>query len=109
MQGSGQEDSVVLGLDDFAPLVGATFIADFGAEGTVELILEEATEQPTGNDHDIAFSLVFCGPLGSAFDQGLVPLTHDAIGTHDTFLVPISEGASGRRYQAIYTRLVGST
>ena len=48
-----------LTLDDFAPHVGDTFVADFGDEGTLDLTLAEAEVQPTGNDHDEAFSLIF--------------------------------------------------
>lgn len=93
-----------LTLDDFAPHVGDTFVADFGDDGTLDLTLAEAEVQSTGNDHDEAFSLVFRGPLDNVFEQATVPILHESVGALDIFLVPVADVDDGRLYQAIFTR-----
>ena len=94
-------------LEDFQPLVDDTFVADFGADGTLELTLVEAADVPTGNDHDTAFSLLFRGPMDPVFQQSLVPLVHESFGSAELFLVAVGEDESGRLYEAVFTRLAG--
>ena len=94
-----------LELEHFVALVGDTFTADFGDEGSLDLELTEATERPTGNPGDRAFSVVFRGPADRVFDQTMVELRHDVLGIHHIFLVPIAHGEDGRLYEAVFTRL----
>lgn len=96
---------VDLRVEHFAPLVDQTFIGDFGDDGTIDLVLVEATAKPTGHPDDTAFSLVFRGPTDRSFVQGIVRLRHDAIGDHDIFMTAISEKDEGRFYEAVFTRM----
>lgn len=96
-----------LQLDHFQALVGETFVADFGDDGTLELELTEAVERPTGSHDGIAFALLFRGPTDPTFRQAMVPVTHDAVGAHHLFLVAVGESDAGREYEAVFTRLGG--
>ena len=99
-------DTADLQLEHFEPLVGETVVADFGEQGTLDLVVTEAEAKPTGNPNDIAFSVLFRGPADRVFDQGLVSCSHPSIGEHPLFLVPISHDDSGRVYEAIFTRIL---
>lgn len=91
-------------LDKVEPHVGEVFVADFGEQGTVDLVLIEAAARPTGNANDSAFSLVFRGPLDRVFEQGSIDLSHASIGREHIFLVAVGESEAGRLYEAVFTR-----
>lgn len=94
-----------LQLEHFAPLVDETFVADFGADGTLDLVLTEAVEQPTGNTGETAFAVLFRGPADPVFDQATVPLRHPTVGEHVLMLVAVGEDDTGRSYEAVFTRI----
>jgi uncharacterized protein DUF6916 len=48
------------------------------------------------------FSLVFLGPPGPILPQRIYPLTNDAMGRLEIFLVPIGSDANGVQYEAIF-------
>jgi hypothetical protein len=48
------------------------------------------------------FSLLFRGPAESVLPQATYPLQHAQLGTLAIFLVPISRGADGVRYEAVF-------
>lgn len=50
-----------------------------------------------------AFSLLFSGVAEEPLPQHLYPLSHDALGTLEVFLVPIGPQADGRMgYEAVF-------
>ena len=70
---------------------------------TVELVgVSDLRETPRQR----MFSLVFRGPLEQPLEQGLLPMTHESMGTDSLFLVPIAREADGFRYEAIFNNLV---
>lgn len=94
-----------LTLEHFAALVGATFRADLGEQGAVELELTRA-EKAKGEDRpDHAFSVVFRGPPEPFLPQGMRDMKHDDLGSHPIFLVPIARDEDGFLYEAVFTRL----
>ncbi len=94
-------------LETLAPHVGERFEADFGDQGTLDLELVEAKRRPTGSDGDIAFALLFRGSTDRVFEQGMVELSHAAIGREPIFLVAVGQTDEGRLYEAVFTRIAG--
>ena len=99
-------DTADLQIEHFAPLVGETVTAGL-ADGTIDLVVTEAVDRPTGNPDGKAFSVLFVGPTDRVFQQGTVELHHPGIGTHHVFLVAIAEDDEGRTYEAVFTRMAG--
>ncbi len=95
-----------LQLEHFVPLLDQTFVGDFGEQGTIDLVLTEAVDKPTGHPGEVAFSLVFRGPTDRTFGQGMVPLRHEAIGEQGIFMTVVAENSEGRFYEAVFTRVV---
>jgi len=86
-------------LADFTPFVGQTFLL----EGSVALVLragQPGRSRPGARD---GFSLLFVGPREPALPQRLYTLSHATLGELPLFLVPISEDATGRTYEAVFT------
>jgi hypothetical protein len=52
------------------------------------------------------FDLVFSGPLQTPLGQGMRRVEHERFGVMDLFLVPISRGADGFVYEAVFNRLL---
>ena len=70
---------------------------------TVELVhVSELRETPRQR----MYSLVFRGSLEQPLQQGLYPISHEKMGNHDLFLVPIAREADGFRYEAVFNNLV---
>ena len=92
-------------ISDFEPLLQETFRADLAGQ-TFELMLAEA--QSASDRRGMLgmrapFSLLFQGPPGMAFTQGVFPLTHAQTGTLEIFLVPVAHDAEGRTMlQAVF-------
>lgn len=71
---------------------------------TVALELIELNEGRSIAGHEI-FSVVFRGPLNAFLGQGMVVMTHDAIGEFELFIVPIDQIPNGFLYEAVFNRL----
>jgi hypothetical protein len=93
-----------LTLADFAPLCGERFaVQDEGQAGLwADLIEAQALSGARLNGRQ-PFSLVFAGPATPALPQRTYRLAHARMPELDIFLVPISAGPSGVRYQAIFS------
>ena len=93
-----------LALEDYAGHIGTTFIAT-DAEGRPVLFdLVEATalkEAPHGETR-APFSLFFRTADQRQFEQGIIDLTHPAMGTLSLFVVPIGRDTEGARYEATF-------
>lgn len=100
---------------DFTPLVDQTFrialAVPADTPGAVdshivrELKLIEVTElgrsaSPTGVRQP--FSLIFHDAGPGYLLQGVYPVDHATLGRFDLFIVPLSAGATGAHYQAIF-------
>ncbi len=92
---------------DFTPYVGEELAATAGDVALV-LVLTDASESslfggtgPEGQSR-LQFSLEFRGPHDPALEQGIVTVTHPALGDLDLFLVPIGLTPEGARYEAAF-------
>ncbi len=104
----------------FLPLLNAKFKIRFSDSGSgfqrdvhnpeeLEATLVEVTER---NDARFdRFFLIFETDSDRLLQQNIYTLTHDTLGTHELFLVPVSEKVSGEgehrridghRYQAVF-------
>ncbi len=95
--------------DTFASLLHAHFsLPDVADEAlTLELI------EVSGDDHATAltkgheyFALKFRGPAQSFLPQHTYRLTHEQLGTHELFLVPVAQDAQGFYYEAVFNRVL---
>lgn len=51
------------------------------------------------------FALLFRGDKNEIHPQSNYPMEHEAIGSFDLFLVPVSQNDEGTFYQAVFNRL----
>lgn len=89
----------------FSPLVGEVFrIETDGAamDGTLAEC-RALGRRPSGPGQREPFSLIFRGPSGPAWPQGIYRLRHAALGEFELFLVPVGPDREGMRYEAIFT------
>ena len=92
-------------LATFSEIVGGTFdiIGPVGDEPVCVWSLVEANVLPHGQPGGREpFSLIFEGPAVPALPQGTYVLRNSNVGGMPMFVVPISERADTRRYQAIF-------
>lgn len=87
--------------------VGDPFSLDLNDGSTLELVLDEVTELPTGPGEATAtsFSLTFRGPSEPALSQGTYGLSHKRAEPQPVFLVPVANSADSTVYEAVFTRL----
>lgn len=102
----GGESSVFeqLSRDSFAAHLNSDFRVQVGQGGAVELELIELREGRAISGHDV-FSLTFRGPLDAFLGQGMVSMSHDALGEFELFIVPIAQTPDGFLYEAVFNRL----
>jgi hypothetical protein len=87
-------------------LVGETFTMRLDDGSTIDLVLSAAELAPGDASRNAgAHSVVFTGPGDRYFPQQIRPVSHQAIGEHSIFLVPIGEDDVGYQYEAVFTRL----
>jgi hypothetical protein len=67
----------------------------------VDLELIELNEGRSMPGH-ATFSVVFRGPLDAFLGQGMVSMSHDAIGEFELFIVPIAQTSDGYLYEAVF-------
>jgi hypothetical protein len=77
----------------------------FEPDITLDLELVEITEGISNHEHE-QFSLIFRGPLETAFRQGMYRLEHERMGTLEIFLVPIGRKPDGMIYEAAFNRFI---
>ena len=90
---------------NFAQHVNTKFRVLGAAEEPVELELVEVKGYNAGpNEQDgmERFSLFFRGPAEVPLPQNTYALEHDAMGTHELFMVPISRDQNGFRYEVVF-------
>ena len=101
-----------LTLATFADKIGHTFGVQVDQGSSIDTRLIEARRLnarsadgrpslgPRGRE---PFSLHFLGPATPRLQQRIYRVTHDTVGAHDIFLVPIGLRDGGLLYEAIFT------
>lgn len=94
-------------LKQFADCVGSIFILDHDGSQSTDLVLVSATRMASAeasqtNDPNRPFSLLFRGPKGRPFDQGIQVLDHRELGRLEIFLVPMQPDDEGPLYEAVF-------
>ena len=95
--------SVTLTMAMFAENLLTRFRVHTSSEAVVELELIELSEGRTNPGHEI-FSLTFRGPIEAFLGQGMVSMSHDAIGDFELFIVPVAQTSDGFLYEAVFNR-----
>lgn len=100
--------SALLTADLFAPHTGTRFTIARAQAGLAGVPLELKSVEPWGPEPRSAgdrrpFTLTFRGPADPLVPQATYQLAHDALGTHDVFLVPIAADQRGSTYEAVFT------
>lgn len=88
--------------EDYAGLVGAPFSVKL-ADTEVPIELIEVKELGSGQREGGAFSLLWQGPVAPVLAQATYQVSHEELGTHDFFLVPVAQIEAGLQYEAIFT------
>ena len=68
-------------------------------------VLAEVSDRQVVGDTE-SFSIVFSGPNHTPYEQGVVELSHESIGTFEVFLVPVQRTAESISYEAVFNRFV---
>ena len=95
-----------LSIEDFEPLVGSSFWAEFPNGAKVELRLTRAAKVMESEAAQLArhpFSLFFAGPKSFLLKQATYHLTHATLAPIDIFLVPVGQDAETYQYEAVFT------
>lgn len=93
-------------IEDFEPLVGSSFWAEFPNGAKVELRLTSVgrvMESELARLQRQPFSLYFIGPKTFHLKQQIYHVSHDSFPAMDLFLVPIRENAETYEYEAVFT------
>ncbi|MBL4802113.1 MAG: hypothetical protein JKY45_09475 [Emcibacter sp.] len=94
-------DLSTLSHDDYHPLVGEVFKLD-AAGDTLELVLDNSKTLGEGQREGGPFSLLFKGPKEPMLAQGTFPISHDKLGSHELFIVPVGEDNDAVHYEAVF-------
>lgn len=96
-------DLATLTIETFSGHVGEAFRLTAG-DGGVDVVLAEAQSlgPPPAPEVRAPFSLVFAGPAQPIVPQGIYRLEHSEMPAVELFVVPVTPGADGPRYQAIF-------
>ena len=97
-------------IDQFRGLEGETFLVDIGEEETLEVMLDEVTDDADLLGQNAVkylprtpFTLIFRGPREPVLPQGIYILSHSSIGQIKHLIVPIADlRRDGIYYQVIY-------
>jgi hypothetical protein len=102
---------------DLSGVVGQLFVMNYemvvgvDEKGTeqveqesLSLLLESVSELKRSGPYD-QFSIIFRGPCDPLLPQQTYYITHEDLGEHGVFLVPICRDGDGVLYEAIFSRL----
>lgn len=88
--------------EDFSRLLGQAFIIA-STDPEVPMSLIEVKKLGAGERKGGAFSLLWQGPSDPALGQATYRVSHDDLGAHEIFLVPVAQKDAGFQYEAIFT------
>ncbi|HEX8619144.1 MAG TPA: hypothetical protein VF911_16300 [Thermoanaerobaculia bacterium] len=94
-----------LTIEQFEPLIGDTFWVEFPNDTKVELRLVSALKTMESEAARLPrhpFSLTFIGPKSYQLKQRIYKVTHERLGAHEIFLVPIGEQPETYLYEAAF-------
>ncbi len=89
-----------LTVEDFRPAQGEAFTVAAGDAGTLTLTLREARGLGRTFQDREAFVLTFAGPAEPYLPQATYRFTHERVGTHEIFIVPVGRDDDGYEYEA---------
>jgi hypothetical protein len=95
-----------LTIENFEPLTGSSFWAEFPNGAKVELRLARVAkvmESELARLNRQPFSLFFIGPKSYQLKQQIYHLVHDSLDPIDVFIVPIAETPQTYEYEAVFT------
>jgi hypothetical protein len=87
---------------DFEPYVGDEFAVTAPGQ-QVPFKLTAVERSGAALREGGAFSLLFLAAAGPFLPQGVYPLTHATLGTHELFVVPLGPEDGQNRYQVVFT------
>ena len=90
-------------IETFLSHVGDVFRATT-ADVSSELELIETREHTANPNATQGFSLLFRGPADVVYEQQIFEVSHDVVGTHAIFLVPVDQNEEGTYYEAVFSR-----
>ena len=97
--------ATLMAMAQFSSLQGEAFALHTADGAALPVVLVEAQElsAPPGAAR-VPFTLLFEGPGQAALQQATYGLAHQALGPAplDIFLVPVSRGPAGVRYEAVF-------
>lgn len=92
--------------DLFSPHVGTTFRLPVEGDADLELALAEVVgrqgDTVEGSERQ-PFSMLFRGPTDRMFEQQIVTMVHEELGTVQMFLVPLEPDKESARYEAVFS------
>lgn len=97
--------SVKLTEEEFSRHLNTKFAVRVETPEPVELELIEVKGRPSAPHEQQGmerFSVFFRGPAAVRLNQHTFTLAHERMGEFDIFLVPISAGAGGHVYEAVF-------
>lgn len=86
----------------FTGCLEAPFQTTHESGKAIDLALKEISDVKTIGSHQ-TYSVLFKGPKSDFLIQKIYTLTHDKVGSHDIFLVPVGEDNSGYEYEAVFS------
>ena len=93
-----------LNRDEFAKVLGTSFVLNAGDDRTLDMKLTEVTPV-RDRPHQVSFSILFKLPADEWVEQGLYYLKHKSFGEFQLFLVPIGQDPDGIVLEAVINRL----
>ena len=98
-----------LKVTDFEPLLNQMFHIEYGNGEVLPVTLAEVApgKNPSSTDENgepyYPFSLIFQSSITDYLPQATYRISHDQLGKHDIFFVPLGANAQGMRYQAVFS------
>ena len=89
-------------VSDFLRFKNTNFSASVDG-GEVPLTLVEASGIGQGTREGGAFALLWQGPQTPMLPQATYLVSHESLGAHEMFLVPVAQSDSGFQYEAVFT------
>jgi hypothetical protein len=90
--------------ENFSPLVEQEFQIELEHNKTllvrlIEVTINNQSEEREGRQ---SFSILFRGPRDIQFEQGTYQVSHETLGEHSIFLVPIGPDDKGMCIEAVF-------
>ena len=97
--------SAILTEKEFSQHLNTNFLVNVDAPQPIQLELVEVKRYESKPNEQAGlerFSLYFSGPAEFLLPQATYGFTHEKMGQFDIFIVPLSRGERGCRYEAVF-------